>query len=123
MNLEDSNWHPEDEKIISETLTSLGVIDLFSTPNLAIDELTPEIAQRLYGFYFEKSIEVLKSDDDSEFNLWKNSVNDIFVALVSAELIPALCDFGSFSPQILIHFVSVRFHLAFVLDFEAVLLL
>jgi hypothetical protein len=76
---EDSNWFPEKEiLVIGETLQPLQVLDLFSK----VDEkgelkIRSVQALALYGYYFEKSAAVLKSDDSVELEIWKKSVETV----------------------------------------------
>jgi hypothetical protein len=79
--MEGSNWYLDDNKTASETLSPMEVMDLFSTTLFKFEKIKADKAQALYGYYFEKSLEVLKNDDELEYELWKNSVNDIFLAL------------------------------------------
>lgn len=77
-NLEGSDWIATSEKLPSEALTPLQVVDFFSSTNFKVDKIDPEIAQALYGYYYEKSAEVLKREDATEYALWKKSVDGIF---------------------------------------------
>lgn len=77
-NLEGSDWYVSSEKLPSEALTPLQVVDFFSNSNFKVDKIDPEIAQALYGYYFEKSAEVLKKEDATEYALWKKSVDGVF---------------------------------------------
>lgn len=77
--LEKTNWLPITNKLpANEVLTPLQVLDFFSTIKVKSDKLDPERSQGLYGFYYEKSAEVLRKNDPFEYELWKKSVESIF---------------------------------------------
>jgi hypothetical protein len=77
-NLEDSDWFGQERKAQTETFSPLQLMDLFSSENFKVDKISADTAQALYGYYFEKSAEVLKREDAIEYALWKNSVDGMF---------------------------------------------
>lgn len=81
----DADWFPEKNAIVpaAETLSSLEVVDFFSKITLKGDKIRPDRAQALYGYYFEKSADVFRKENPLEFELWKKSVEDVFVIMES----------------------------------------
>jgi hypothetical protein len=77
-NLEASNWYEKTEKLPTDAMTPLQVLDFFSNASFKVDKIDPEAAQALYGYYYEKSAEVLKKEDATEYALWKKSVDGVF---------------------------------------------
>lgn len=59
-----------------ETFKGLEVIDVFTT-DMEKSIVTASKAQALYGYYFEKSAEVLKAGKLKEFEIWKTAVQDV----------------------------------------------
>jgi pSer/pThr/pTyr-binding forkhead associated (FHA) protein len=77
-----SNWFPEYEaKVESETFRPLQVLDFFSTFKMRTDKISSGNAQALYGYYFEKTAEILKKDDPAEYQVWKKSIEAIFTIM------------------------------------------
>lgn len=72
--LDGSNWFPEHPTSSGEALSAFQALDFFSVAKDKVNNIKPERAQALYGFYFEKSAEVLKRDDPVEYEIWKKSV-------------------------------------------------
>lgn len=79
--LNGANWFPEKEKSEGETLSPLQVLDFFSKLDPKDDKINTDRAQALYGYYFEKSSEVLKKEDPVELEIWTKSVNSIFTIM------------------------------------------
>ena len=77
-----ANWFPEGELASeSEVLKPLQVLDFLSVFYVKADKISSDKAQALYGYYYEKSAEILKKDDLVEFQLWKTSVDSIFAIM------------------------------------------
>jgi hypothetical protein len=77
-----ANWFPEGEPASeSEVLKPLQVLDFLSEFYIKADKISSDKAQALYGYYYEKSAEILKKDDLVEFQLWKSSVESIFAIM------------------------------------------
>jgi len=81
--LEGSDWFPPRQVGATgeEALRPLQVLDLFSKLDVKGDKISPEKAQALYGYYYEKSGGVLKNEDPAEYELWKSSVEGIFTIM------------------------------------------
>jgi len=81
--LEGSDWFPPRQVDVAEqeALRPLQVLDMFSKLDVKGDKISPEKAQSLYGYYYEKSGAVLKNEDPAEYELWKSSVEDIFTIM------------------------------------------
>jgi hypothetical protein len=81
--LEGSDWFPprQVETAEQDALRPLQVLDLFSKLDVKGDKISPEKAQALYGYYYEKSGVVLKNEDPAEYELWKSSVEGIFTIM------------------------------------------
>lgn len=80
--LEGVNWYPEQGQTQEgEALKPLQVLDFFSKLNLKDLKIPQDTAQALYGYYFEKSAEVMKGEDPAELELWKASVSSIFTIM------------------------------------------
>lgn len=69
-------WGTPEERESIETFKGLEVIDVF-TSDLEKAILTSSKAQALYGYYFEKSAEVMKAGNAKEYDLWKVAVQDV----------------------------------------------
>lgn len=63
-----------------ETFNAMDVLDAF-TMEMEKSTLTAEKGQALYGYYFEKSAEVLKAGHMPEFEIWKNSVKNVMTVI------------------------------------------
>ena len=73
--LDKVSFFPERNEVTSDTLNPLQVIDVLSkfNPKAPLDMTS---AQALYGYYYEKSSQVMTRGDAMEMELWKKSVND-----------------------------------------------
>lgn len=76
--LEGADWYAQPSRATADVLSPLEVMDFFTSSEFKIDKLDPVASQALYGFYFEKSSEVLKRGDEAEYSLWKSSVAGVF---------------------------------------------
>lgn len=74
--LEDLSWGAPKETSSLETYNALEVVDLF-TVDIEKGLITSEKAQALYGYYFEKSAEVLRNENMAEYELWKGAVQSV----------------------------------------------
>lgn len=86
--LDEMSWGGGDLAASAETLNAFEVIDFF-TLSIQKETLSSERAQALYGYYFEKSAEVLKAGKPLEFELWKNSVKSVANAIPHLQEMPA----------------------------------
>lgn len=76
------NWYPEQEQTSQgEALKPLEVLDFFSRLNLKELKIPQDTAQALYGYYYEKSAEVMRGEDPVELEVWKASVSSIFTIM------------------------------------------
>lgn len=75
--LNKSNWIGVTPPVAGETLDALQVIDLLSYLNENKKVISADKAQSLYGYYFEKSSEILKKGDAIEYDLWKKSLASV----------------------------------------------
>jgi FHA domain len=73
--LDKVSFFPDKNEAIGDTLNPLQVIDVLSKFNPKAP-LNMSHAQALYGYYFEKSAQVLTRNDAIEMTLWKSSVED-----------------------------------------------
>ena len=80
---DNSNWYPEKEKLsLGETLEPLQVLDLFSKLDEKSElKISSAQALALYGYYYEKSAEVLQKNDSLEIVVWKKSVETLYSIL------------------------------------------
>ena len=77
--LGDTNWFSQNKSIVdTETLGPLEVLDIFTTLEMKNFSMAQNKAQALYGYYYEKSADVLKRDDPQEYEIWKKAVLSIF---------------------------------------------
>jgi hypothetical protein len=74
--LQDSQWSEEKIEGGGETMTAFDVLDFFARKEFAIGTLTSSKAQAVYGYYFEAATLSLKSGDENEFNLLRDSIQD-----------------------------------------------
>ena len=80
--LDDSNWiDGKATGIAQDTLNPMQVMDFFGSLNSKTDKIPVEKAQALYGYYFEKSADVMRKDDASENQLWSRSVDNVFTIM------------------------------------------
>jgi hypothetical protein len=78
--LDTTNWFPDYQVTeAAETLNPFQVLDFFSTLKIKNEVMDQAKAQALYGYYFEKSADVLKRSDSSESEVWKKSLESIFL--------------------------------------------
>jgi hypothetical protein len=76
--LSSSDWLSADgTQSSSDTLSPLGVFDYLFKIDPKNNELDSEKSKALYGFYFEKSQQILNSNDEEELKVWKKSLADI----------------------------------------------
>lgn len=71
-----SRWSPDKTTYLGETLTPLEVIDALAV-DFKTNRLSSERAQALYGFFYEKTAEILKHDNVTEAGLWKQSIESV----------------------------------------------
>jgi hypothetical protein len=74
--LDEITWGIPAERENVEAYKALEVVDMF-TMDFEKALITPSKAQALYGYYFEKSSEVLKTGDLVEYEIWKRSVQNM----------------------------------------------
>jgi hypothetical protein len=74
----ESTWFSGKTGHTGETMSAMQVIDLFSTLDFKKKEIAPDKAQSLYGYYYEKSAQVLTEMNSLEYANWKESVSDAF---------------------------------------------
>jgi hypothetical protein len=80
--LDQTDWFPGKEgSQDTETFKPLQVIDFFARLDVKGEKVESEKAQAIYGYYYEKSAEVLKRNDAVEYDLWKKSVDSIFMIM------------------------------------------
>jgi len=87
-NLDKADWFSLEREQSEDMMTALEVYDFFSSPDLK-KELNNEIkAQRLYAYYFETSVSLLKKADPVELEIWKNKAKALLKLIeeVSPEL-------------------------------------
>jgi hypothetical protein len=73
-NLDQSDWLLDSKNVEGETMSALEVFDLFSSNDFKSKLLVGERAQRLYGYYYETTQEILRRGDSSEIDLWKSKL-------------------------------------------------
>lgn len=74
--LDHTNWINPGPAQKSETLDAFQVLDLLAGMDTN-KKIRPENALALYGFYFEKSAEIFKRNDEAEYDIWKKSLASI----------------------------------------------
>lgn len=74
--LAESLWLPQNKKPLGEIMDPFQVIDTF-TINFSRESFTADKAQALYGYYYEKSAEVLRGQNATELALWMNSIDSV----------------------------------------------
>ncbi len=79
--LDEMTWGIPEERENAETFQALEVIDMFTT-NIEKSLITAPKAQALYGYYFEKSAEVIKAGHMAEYEIWKQSVKNV-ISMIS----------------------------------------
>lgn len=80
-----SGWNKHRKATRGEALNSLEVIDAFSV-DYKENRFDMSLAQALYGFYFEKSAEVLNGDLSEEKKLWLGSITSVLQILETMEV-------------------------------------
>ncbi len=78
--LNELTWGIPDERENIETFKALEVVDVF-TSDLEKSVITAQKAQALYGYYFEKSAEVMKVGNLAEFEIWKTAVQNMMTMI------------------------------------------
>ncbi len=73
-------WGVPKEAEPKDTFTAMDVLDIF-TMDMEKSSLTAEKGQALYGYYFEKSADVMKAGHMAEFEIWKNSVKNLMTVI------------------------------------------
>jgi hypothetical protein len=76
-NFDDSNWLSEESPAPGEVLSPFGVFDYFTSGKFQERPIAPDLAQAIYGYYFETSREVLTKADLVERELWTSKVKNI----------------------------------------------
>ena len=74
--LDELAWGVPEERENVEAFQAMEVIDMFTT-DIEKSLITSQKAQSLYGYYFEKSAEVMKAGHMSEYEIWKLSVKSV----------------------------------------------
>jgi pSer/pThr/pTyr-binding forkhead associated (FHA) protein len=88
--LVETNWFPANEPANEEALKPLQVMDFFSKLDIKDAKVSADKAQAIYGYYYEKSADILKKDDSAEYEVWKKSVKSIFTIMsIMKDSIPA----------------------------------
>ena len=80
--MDDSNWlDGKASAPTQDTLNPMQVMDFFANLNMKAEKMPVDKAQALYGYYFEKSADVIRKDDATESELWKKSVDTVFTIM------------------------------------------
>jgi hypothetical protein len=79
--LDSSNWMEPKKQNIFDKLNSFQVVDHFGNMDDEDRTIRPDIAQALYGHYYETSAEVLKSNDQTQYEIWRSSVSSLFTLI------------------------------------------
>ena len=79
--LDSSQWMEPKKQVIQEKLNPFQVVDHFGRMNYEDRTIRPDIAQALYGYYYETSAEVLKSNDSARYEIWRSSVSSLFTLI------------------------------------------
>lgn len=79
-----SHWGVFKKAPRGETLSALEVLDAFSV-DYKENRFNMELAQALYGYYFERSGEVLRQDLPEEKKIWAESINSVIQILESMD--------------------------------------
>jgi hypothetical protein len=74
--LDELTWGIPSERENIEAFQAMEVVDMFTT-DIERSLITAQKAQSLYGYYFEKSAEVLKSGHMAENEIWIQSVKNV----------------------------------------------
>lgn len=75
-NLVKTNWFPGAAPERGETFSALQVYDLFSKDSFKKQLMTAAGSQSFYGYYYETSAAILKTNDSVELDIWKNNVRN-----------------------------------------------
>lgn len=76
-NLNELNIFPLKAESVKSELTAFSVYDLFSKEDFKQELANPEIAQALYGYYFETSGKVLQSGDEELLEIWRSKASNL----------------------------------------------
>ncbi len=79
--LEKSNWMSLSPAAVGEVMNPLQVYDYFASADLKKKISDPVQAQALYGYYFEKSAQILAQTDAVEYEAWKKSIDGVVTIL------------------------------------------
>lgn len=79
-----SHWGVVKKAPRGETLSALEVLDAFSV-DYKENRFNMELAQALYGYYFERSGEVIRQDLPEEKKIWAESINSVIQILESMD--------------------------------------
>lgn len=79
-----SHWGVVKKAPRGETLSALEVLDAFSV-DYKENRFNMELAQALYGYYFERSGEVLRQELPEEKKIWAESINSVIQILESMD--------------------------------------
>lgn len=79
-NLHESNWFPDFHGLSNEITSPLQIFDLFVQGNVKLLD-DGQIAQSIYGLYYEQSAEILKRNDSQEISIWKEKVSSLLQLL------------------------------------------
>ena len=94
--LNEANWTPSKRMRPGDVMTALEVLDTF-TIEYQQNGLTLNKAQSLYGYYYEKSAEILKGNSQVEYSIWLDSVSAV-LQIVEA-LKPVQVEEGTENPR------------------------
>ena len=75
-----SGWNVLKRPVRGETLNALEVLDAFSV-DFKENRFAMDLAQALYGYYFEKSGKILSEDIPEEKQIWGNSLGSVLQIL------------------------------------------
>lgn len=79
--LDSSQWMEPKKQTMQEKLNPFQVVDHFGRMNYEDRTIRPDIAQALYGYYYETSAEVLKGNDNARYEIWRSSVASLFTLI------------------------------------------
>ena len=79
--LDSAQWMEPKKQVMQEKLNPFQVVDHFGRMNYEDRTIRPDIAQALYGYYYETSAEVLKSNDNARYEIWRSSVSSLFTLI------------------------------------------
>jgi pSer/pThr/pTyr-binding forkhead associated (FHA) protein len=81
-NLENSSWNKAAARVSGDKMSSLEVLDFFTSSKLKTSLLIPEKALSWYGYSFDASSSVLKRADPIEIEIWKLQISE-YIRLIS----------------------------------------